>query len=105
MNSQGVLTSPQACEGLGDSGGYLLCLHLSKQIETVGGGAPRQMPSRVVLGQNVDGGVLQGVMAADSGNEGYFQYIHRVLLPLDIRYWILDIGYWFLTLEYPISNL
>jgi hypothetical protein len=71
MNSQGVLTSLQAVEGLGDSGGHLLCLHLSKQIKAAVCGAPHQRPSRFVLAQNVDGGVLQGVIATCPGDEGY----------------------------------
>jgi len=72
MNSQGVLTALQASQGLGDSGGYLLCSHLSKQIKAAGRSAPHQMPSRVVLGQNVDGGVLQSVIPPYPGDEGYF---------------------------------
>jgi len=72
MHSQGVFPSLQAGEGLGDSGSYFFCHRLSKQIKAAVCGTPHQMPSRVVLGQNVDGGVLQGVIPPYPGDQGYF---------------------------------
>jgi len=89
VNCEAMLTSAKAFEGFVDTRADLLGVEIAKQPEAAAVGVACERNARKFAAEDVDGGVLQTVVAADAVEPGFAYFFWRMRSILHAGCWAL----------------